>query len=63
MKTGGVTKFGQIVDKNTAQSRVLEGLVKGSPHLKLLVSSPLPIANFRYRRLAEIIGESLEPAL
>ena len=49
MKTGGVTKFGQMVDKNTAQSRVLEGLVKGSPHLKLLVSSPLPIANFRYR--------------
>jgi glutamate/tyrosine decarboxylase-like PLP-dependent enzyme len=56
MKTGGVTKSGQMVDKNMAQSRFLEGLVKDSPHLELLVSGPLPIVNFRYRgsrRLSE----------
>jgi aromatic-L-amino-acid/L-tryptophan decarboxylase len=56
MKTGGVTKFGQMVDKNMAQSRFLEGLVKDSPHLELLVSGPLPIVNFRTRgsrRLSE----------
>ncbi len=42
--------------KNMAQSRVLEGLVKDSPNLELLVSGPLPIVNFRYRgsrRLSE----------
>jgi glutamate/tyrosine decarboxylase-like PLP-dependent enzyme len=56
MKTHGATKFGQMVDKNMAQSRFLEGLVKDSPNLELLVSGPLPIVNFRYRgsrRLAE----------
>ena len=56
MKTHGATKFGQMVDKNMAQSRFLEGLVKDSPNLELLVSGPLPIVNFRYRgsrRLSE----------
>ena len=56
MKTHGATKFGQMVDKNIAQSRFLEGLVKNSPNLELLVSGPLPIVNFRYRgsrRLSE----------
>jgi len=31
-----------------AQSRVLEGLVKDSPNLELLISGPFPIVNFRY---------------
>jgi aromatic-L-amino-acid/L-tryptophan decarboxylase len=56
MKTHGATKFGQMVDKNMAQSRFLEGLVKDSPNLEFLVSGPLPIVNFRYRgphRLSE----------
>ena len=33
---------------NMAQSRVLEGLVKDSPNLELLISGPFPIVNFRY---------------
>lgn len=49
-------RAGPSVDKNMAQSRFLEGLVKDSPNLELLVSGPLPIVNFRYRgsrRLSE----------
>jgi aromatic-L-amino-acid decarboxylase len=56
MKTHGAAKFGQMVDKNMDQARFLEGLVKDSPVLELLVSGPLPIVNFRYRgsrRLSE----------
>jgi aromatic-L-amino-acid decarboxylase len=56
MKTHGATKFGQMVDKNMAQSRFLEGLVNDSPALEVLASGPLPIVNFRYRgsrRLSE----------
>ena len=49
MKTHGAAKFGQMVDKNIDQARFLEGLVKESPVLELLASSPLPIVNFRYR--------------
>ena len=45
MKTQGATKFGQMVDMNMAQSRVL---VKDSPNLELLISGPFPIVNFRY---------------
>jgi glutamate/tyrosine decarboxylase-like PLP-dependent enzyme len=48
MKTQGATKFGQMVDMNMAQSRALEGLVKDSPNLELLISGPSPIVNFRY---------------
>ena len=40
MKTHGGAKFGQMVDKNIAQARLLEGLVKNSPNLELLVYGP-----------------------
>jgi len=53
MKTQGATKFGQMVDMNMAQSRVLEGLVKDSPNLELLISGPFPIVNFRYEARAD----------
>ena len=56
MKTHGASQFGQMVDKNMAQSHFLEGPVKDSPNLELLGSGPLPIVNFRYRgsrRLSE----------
>ena len=49
MKTHGAAKFGQMVDKNMAQARFLEGLVNDSPNLELLVSGLLPIVDFRYR--------------
>lgn len=49
MKTHGAAKFGQMVDKNIAQARFLEELVKSSPVLELLASGPLSIVNFRYR--------------
>jgi aromatic-L-amino-acid decarboxylase len=49
MKTHGAVKFGQMVDKNIAQARFLEGLVNDSPVLELLASGPLSLVNFRYR--------------
>lgn len=49
MKTHGGAKFGQMVDKNIAQARFLEDLIKGSPNFELLATGPLPIVNFRYR--------------
>jgi glutamate/tyrosine decarboxylase-like PLP-dependent enzyme len=49
MKTHGAATFGEMVDKNIAQARFLEGLVKGSPILELVASGPLSIVNFRYR--------------
>ena len=49
VKTHGATKFGQMVDKNMAQARFLDGLIKDSPNLELLVSGPLPIVKFRYQ--------------
>lgn len=42
-------RAGPSVDKNMAQSRFLEGLVRDSPNFELLVWGPLPIVNFRYR--------------
>lgn len=66
MKTHGAAKFGQMVDKNIAQARFLEELVKGSPVLELLASGPLSVVNFRYRgtrklprRVANRLNESL----
>lgn len=56
MKTHGAAKFGQMVDKNISQARLLEGLIRSSGALELLTSGPLPIVNFRYRgsrRLSE----------
>jgi len=49
MKTHGAAKFGEMVDKNIAQARFLEDLVKDSPVLELLSAGSLPIVNFRYR--------------
>jgi glutamate/tyrosine decarboxylase-like PLP-dependent enzyme len=59
MKTGGGTKFGQLVDKNIAQSRFLLGLVKDSPHLEFLGSGPLPIVNFRHRGPRKLLEKAL----
>ena len=42
-----------------AQSPFLEGLVKGSPNLELLVSGPLPIVNFRYRGFRRLSEKAL----
>lgn len=49
LKTHGARKFGDMVDKNIAQARYLEDLVKASPVLELLASGPLSVVNFRYR--------------
>jgi aromatic-L-amino-acid decarboxylase len=66
MKTHGAAKFGQMVDKNIAQARFLEELVKDSPVLELLASGPLSVVNFRYRgarRLPERILNQLNERL
>ena len=45
-------RAGPSVDKNLAQSRFLEGLVRDSPNVEFLVSGPLPkrgCANHRAR--------------
>jgi hypothetical protein len=42
-----------------AQSRFLEGLVKDSPNLELVVSGPLAIVNFCYRGLWKLSEKAL----
>ena len=38
-----------MVDKNIAQARYLEDLVRAEPRLELLATGPLSVTNFRYR--------------
>ena len=49
LKTHGARRFGEMVDKNIAQARYLEELVREEPRLELLASGPLSVVNFRYR--------------
>ena len=49
LKAHGARRFGEMVDKNIAQARYLEELVRAEPRLELLATGPLPVVNFRYR--------------
>ncbi|HEX9565574.1 MAG TPA: pyridoxal-dependent decarboxylase [Gemmatimonadaceae bacterium] len=49
LKTHGVARFGQMVDKNIAQVRYLEERVRAEPSLEVLATGPLSVLNFRYR--------------
>jgi glutamate/tyrosine decarboxylase-like PLP-dependent enzyme len=49
LKTHGARRIGEMVDKNIAQARYLEELVKNEPRLELLATGPLSVVNFRYR--------------
>ena len=49
MKTHGADAFGRMVEKNIAQARYLEGLVRARPRLELVTTGPLSVVNFRYR--------------
>ena len=49
LKTHGARRFGEMVDKNIAQARYLEDLVRAEPRLELLATGPLSVVNFRYR--------------
>lgn len=48
MKTHGADAFGAMVDKNIAQARYLEELIRARPRLELLATGPLSVVNFRY---------------
>ena len=49
LKTHGARRFGEMVDKNIAQARYLEDLVRADARLELLATGPLSVVNFRYR--------------
>jgi glutamate/tyrosine decarboxylase-like PLP-dependent enzyme len=49
LKTHGARRFGEMVDKNIAQARYLEGLVRAEPRLELLATGPLSVVNCRFR--------------
>ena len=49
LKTHGARRFGAMVDKNIAQARYLEDLIRAEPRLELLASGPLSVVNFRFR--------------
>jgi glutamate/tyrosine decarboxylase-like PLP-dependent enzyme len=49
LKTHGARRFGAVVDKNIAQARYLEDLIRAEPRLELLASGPLSVVNFRFR--------------
>jgi glutamate/tyrosine decarboxylase-like PLP-dependent enzyme len=49
LKTHGAHRFGEMVDKNIAQARYLEDLIRAEPRLELLATGPLSVVNFRYR--------------
>lgn len=49
LKTHGARAFGAMVDKNIAQARYLEDLVRAESRLELLGEGPLSVVNFRYR--------------
>jgi aromatic-L-amino-acid/L-tryptophan decarboxylase len=49
LKTHGARRFGEMVDKNIAQARYLEDLIRAEPRLELLASGPLSVVNYRYR--------------
>ena len=49
LKTHGARRFGEMVDKNIAQARYLEELVRAEPRLELLATGPLSVVNFRFR--------------
>jgi aromatic-L-amino-acid decarboxylase len=61
LKTHGARRFGEMVDKNIAQARYLEELVRNESRLELLASGPLSVVNFRYRgtrrRSAAVLNE------
>jgi glutamate/tyrosine decarboxylase-like PLP-dependent enzyme len=59
IKAHGADKFGAMVDKNIAQARYLEGLVRERPSLEPLSTSPLSVVNFRYRGTRSLTPESL----
>jgi glutamate/tyrosine decarboxylase-like PLP-dependent enzyme len=60
MKTHGAAKFGLMVDKNIAQARFLEELIKASPVLELLASGPLSVVNFRYRGRRRLAKKAID---
>ena len=49
LKTHGARRFGEMVDKNIAQARYLEDLIRAEARLELLATGPLSVVNFRYR--------------
>jgi glutamate/tyrosine decarboxylase-like PLP-dependent enzyme len=49
LKTHGARRFGDMVDKNIAQARYLEDLIRAEPRLELLATGPLSVVNFRFR--------------
>jgi glutamate/tyrosine decarboxylase-like PLP-dependent enzyme len=49
LKTHGARRFGEMVDKNIAQARYLEELIRAEPRLELLATGPLSVVNFRFR--------------
>ena len=49
LKTHGARRFGAMVDKNIAQARYLESLVRADPRLELMSTGPLSVVNFRFR--------------
>ena len=49
LKAHGARRFGEMVDKNIAQARYLEELIRADPRLELLATGPLSVVNFRFR--------------
>ncbi len=50
IKAYGVQKFGEIIERNVLQTRLLVSLIRANPNLELLAPAPMNIACFRYIR-------------